>query len=158
MATSIGRTRSSAADIAESPADFDDFVGMASLMVEPMRDAPTWKPLGTVTQQIAAKLIALREVQDKKAVALQSEESATAKCPGREESGAPRSRTGDGGAATPGGDRTNAGSAAAWRPADSTCQQSAGGLDAQEGGPARPNLPREANWHVRRAMQASEGK
>lgn len=95
MATSIGRTRSSAADIAELPAGFDDFAGMACSMFKDMSKA-TWKPLGTVTQRVAAKLIALREVQDKRGGHVGATlDNVTASAPGQGGgSGAPRSRTG----------------------------------------------------------------
>jgi len=64
MAASIGRTFSIAeyaADIAKLPAGFDEYVVMASLMLRPMTKANTWKPLGSLTKQIAAKLVVLRE-------------------------------------------------------------------------------------------------
>ncbi len=91
----MGRTRSSAADIAEPLAGFDDFVVMASLMFTDMSQATTWTRLGTVTQQIAAKLIELRDGQDKKAGAPEILDSAPAVAPGKGGTRHPKGRTGD---------------------------------------------------------------
>jgi len=52
----MGRTRSSAADIAEPLAGIDDFAGMACSMFKDMKRAETWKPLSEVLGRIAAKL------------------------------------------------------------------------------------------------------
>ena len=138
MAISIGRTRSSAADIAEPLAGFDDFAGMSCSMFKDMSQATTWKPLGTVTQQIAAKLIALRDGQDKIAVAPEILDSATAGAPAREESGAPRSRTGD------------------FKNSTGAGQSHKSGVNGV--GLARPNHQREAGADVfGQSMHASEG-
>jgi hypothetical protein len=53
----------------------------------------TFRPIGEVLRRVAGKLAAQRDKNGGRAGA--TLDNATAKCPGREESGAPRSRTGD---------------------------------------------------------------
>ena len=93
-------------------------------MFKNMSQATTWKTLGTVTQQISAKLIALRDGRNKRAVAPEILNSATASFPGKGGTRHPKGRTGD----------TN------------------------KGGTVQPNLLHGANWRLRRANAASEGK
>lgn len=84
MAASMGRTFSIAeyaADIAKLPAGFDDFAIMASLMLRPMTKANTWKPLGSLTKQIAAKLIVLREGNESAAAPTSGMTDAAARFP-----------------------------------------------------------------------------
>jgi hypothetical protein len=57
-----------------------------------MSQATNWTRFGTVTQQIAAKLIELREVRNKRAVAPEILNSATAVAPVEEERGIEGSR------------------------------------------------------------------
>lgn len=68
MATSMGRMRSSAdtADIAELPAEIDDFTAIGCSMVKPMsraeyRRSYTTERLGDVLRRVAARLAAQRE-------------------------------------------------------------------------------------------------
>lgn len=153
MATSMGRTRSSAADIAESPADFDDFAGMASLMVATMKKAQNWTHIGTLSRRLAARLVAQREAQifaGDKGVATPFQDAAT-KVPGPPLKG----RGFEGGAATPG----VRGSVAARHPAGGDCHQSGGGLDAQELALRGEDVGgiRRAGRRVRSAMHVDVG-
>jgi len=67
MATSMTRALLSAADIAEPLAGIDDFAGMACSMFKDMKRADTWKSIGTVAAQVAARLKLCRDKLQEKA-------------------------------------------------------------------------------------------
>ena len=138
----MGRTRSSAADIAESPAGFDDFVGMASLMLVDMSGAEYQRSyrterLGDVLVRVLGRAAAQMEKRGGR-VGAHTLDDATARSPGKGGSGIEGSRNR--------GFKNSAGAGQSHEP----------GVNGV--GLARPNHQREAGADVfGQSMHASEG-